>query len=341
MSIPGFHGSEFAHPWLLLLAIVLLLLASWRWRLVPRTALRLPTMAAVDGLPKTLRLRLRWLPTAGRIVALLLLAAALARPRGGEVIEQVTAEGVDIAIALDTSGSMLAEDMTSADGSAQNRIGAAKDVVAWFVKQRQSDRIGLVTFDDASVPRCPPTLDYDVLLGFLDQVTVSEDSRGTAIGAGLASALSRLKDSKARSRLVILVTDGRNNAGRIEPADAAAIAKLLGVRIYAVGVGTRGLARYPVGQGLFGRTEYQMVRADVDDDTLRSLADATGGLYYRATDRDELAKIFAAIDALEKSQVDVKRHVRYHEHFAPLLRIAALALVGAVLVGATFWRRFP
>lgn len=340
-ALPGLPSVELAHPWMLLLVAVPLLLAVWRWRATLRPSLRVPTLGAFEGLPRTLRLRTRWLPVAARVAALVLIAGALARPRGGELIETVTTDGIDIVMALDTSGSMLAEDMTSADGSAMNRLDAAKAVIARFVQRRTSDRIGLLSFDDASVPRCPPTLDYDILLGFLDQVEIDVESRGTAIGSGLASGVSRLKESKAASRVIVLVTDGRNNAGRIEPGDAAQVARLMGVRVYTVGVGTRGLARYPTGRGLFGRIEYQMVQADVDDDALRRIADATGGRYYRATDRDELDEIFADIDRLEKSEIDVKRHVRYREHFAPLVRAAACAIVAAALAGGAFWRSFP
>ena len=158
---------------------------------------------------------------------------------------------------------------------------------------------------------------------------------------GVDGALSRYGPSEAKSKVVILVTDGRNNAGRIEPADAAQLAKLMGIRVYTVGVGTRGLARYPMGRGAFGRMDYQMIQADVDEDSLRQIADVTGGRYYRATDRDELEQIFADIDRLEKSEIDVQRHVRYREHFPPFLRVSACALAAAALAGATFWRSFP
>jgi Ca-activated chloride channel family protein len=331
---------EVAHPWMLLLALVPLVLAAWQLRRPRRPSLRVPAAIAYDGLPTTLRQRLRGLPLALRVLALVALAVALARPRGGELIETVTTEGIDIVVALDTSGSMLALDMTTSAGAEQDRLAAAKEVIADFVQRRTSDRIGLLTFDEASVPRCPPTLDYDVLLGFLDQVQMDLESRGTAIGAGLASAVSRLKDSKAASRIVILVTDGRNNAGRIEPVDAAKIAQLMGIKVYTVGIGTRGQARVPVGRDMFGRTQYQMIQADVDEPTLLKIADMTSGRYYRATDGEQLERIFADIDQLEKSEIDVRRHVRYREHFPPILRLAAGFVAVAALAG-TYFRSFP
>jgi len=277
---------------------------------------------------------------AGRLLVLALIAVALARPQAGETLDTVKTEGVDIVIALDVSGSMLAEDMTTADGKRESRIDAAKEVAADFIRGRTADRIGLLTFEEATVPRCPPTLDYGVLLDFLSEVRVDDEGGRTALGMALASAVGRLRESKAASRVVILVTDGRNNAGRIEPADAAEMARLLGVRVHAIGIGSRGPAPYPV-RTAFGRITYRNVQSDIDEDTLREVADATGGEYFRATDRAELQRIFQRIDSMEKTEIEVEHHVLHHEHFPPFVRAAAALFALTALAGATLWRTAP
>lgn len=333
-----FFGNELMHPWALALAALPILVAAAAWWRRGRPALRVPTLAfaAAGGLrASTVRV-----PLLLRALALVLLAAALARPRGGEVQERVTTEGVDIVVALDLSVSMLAEDMGRAEGERRNRLEAAKEVVVSFIGRRTNDRIGYVTFDEASVPRCPPTLDHEVLMDFVRRSDVDPQSQGTALGSGLASAVNRLKESKAKSRVVILVTDGRNNSGFMSPDDAAEIARLMGVRVYAVGVGTRGEAPIPV-RGAFGRTEYRMIRADVDEETLQHVTDTTGGRFYRATRAGELEQIFDDIDKLEKSEMAVDRHVRWRELYPPLARAAAVLCALALVSGATLWRTFP
>lgn len=332
-------GHELAHPMLLLLALVPLALATIAWLRRARPALRLPDAtswtATAGWRARTVRV-----PLALKAVALILLAIALARPRGGDVQETVTTEGVDIVIALDLSVSMLAEDMGLLPGERRNRLQAAKEVVVGFIQRRTADRIGYVTFDEASVPRCPPTLDHDVLVDFVQRSDVDPESSGTALGSGLASAVNRLKTSKSKSRVVILVTDGRNNSGFIAPDDAAEIARLLGVKVYTIGVGTRGEAPLPV-RGAFGRTEYRMVRADVDEPGLQRIADLTSGRYYRATRAGELEQIFADIDRLEKTEIEVERHVRWREAYPPIARAAAGLLALGLLLGGTLWRTFP
>jgi Ca-activated chloride channel family protein len=334
-----FLGHELAHPFLLLLALVPVALVAVAWWRRGRPALRLPDVSAwahVSGWrARTLRL-----PLVLKGAALVLLAIALARPRGGEVQESVSTEGIDIVVALDLSVSMLSEDMGALPGQRKNRLDAAKEVIQSFIDRRRADRIGYVTFDEASVPRCPPTMDHDVLSDFVRRSEVDPESSGTALGSGLASAVNRLKDSKAKSRVVILVTDGRNNSGFISPDDAAEIARLMGVKVYAIGVGTRGEAPLPV-RGPFGRVEYRMVRADVDETGLQRIADATSGRYYRATHGGELEQIFEDIDKLEKTEIEVERHVRWREAYPSFARAAALVLASALLLGATVWRTSP
>jgi Ca-activated chloride channel family protein len=335
-------NAELAHPFALVLLVVPLALgalAFWRRRRGQPT-LRLSTLAPLLAAPRGLRVRTRWLGAAGRLVVLALVVVALARPRVGEELERVTTEGVDIVLALDTSGSMLAEDMASATGGRQSRLDAAKEVASTFVQGRSADRIGLLTFDEATVPRSPPTLDYGVLLDFLGQVHVQDEGGRTAVGMALVSAVGRLRESQAKTKVVILVTDGRNNAGRIEPLDAAEMARLLGVRVYAIGIGSRGPAPYPV-RSAFGRVSYRNVQSDIDEETLQAIADATGGEYFRATARGELEGIFRRIDDLEKTEMEVERHVLHHEHFPPFVRVAAALFAALMTAGATLWRTFP
>lgn len=332
---------ELAWPWalaLLALPALAAVWAAWRGRSL-RPALRVPSLAGLTDAPRSLRLRLRPLLVLGRLLVLVLLVLAVARPRLGESYETVTTEGIDIVIALDTSGSMLAEDMTSG-GARVNRLQAAKEVAADFVDGRTADRIGLISFDELAVPRCPPTLDYGVLLDLLSQVEIDDEGGKTAIGTALASAVNRLRESGADSRVVILVTDGRSNAGRVEPSDAAEMARLLGVRVYTVGIGTRGEALYPV-RGPFGVRSYQRIRSDIDEETLKEIARTTGGEYFRATHRGELEGIFDLVDELERTEIEVEEHVRHRELFPEILRAAGSLLALVLLAGATWWRTSP
>ena len=323
---------------LLALPVLAGLWSVWRGRSL-RPVLRLPSLAGLGAAPKSLRLRLRPLLTVGRLLVLALIVVAIARPRLGESFETVTTEGIDIVLALDTSGSMLAEDKTPG-GTRVPRLQAAKEVAAEFVKGRAADRIGLISFDELAVPRCPPTLDYGVLLDLLDQVQIDDEGGKTAIGTALASAVNRLRESEAESRIVILVTDGRNNAGRVEPSDAAEMARLLGVRVYTIGIGSKDDAYYPV-RGPFGQLSYQRIRSDIDEETLQEIAKTTGGAYFRATHRGELENIFHLVNQLERTEIEVEEHVRHHELFPELVRAAGVLLALVLLSGATWWRTSP
>ncbi|MEM7246129.1 MAG: VWA domain-containing protein [Acidobacteriota bacterium] len=331
-----------ARPWALLaLVLPLLILAWWWWRRGRlRPALRFPAAAAFADLPPSWRVRTRWLPGVLGLLGLVALTIAWAGPRGGETIETIRSEGIDIMVALDTSGSMLAEDMVSNAGKRINRLRAAKEVTADFVGGRMADRIGLVSFDEIAVPRCPPTLDYGVLYDLLAEVEIDGEGGHTAIGMAIASAVNRLRRSDAESRVIILVTDGRNNAGRIEPADAAEMARLLDIKIYAIGIGSEGEAPYPI-RGRFGVTGYQPVRSDIDEETLKVVAKQTGGAYFRASHRGQLDSIFAHIDELERSEIEVEKHVRHHELFPAFLRAGAVLLLLSVLGSLTTWRTWP
>lgn len=271
-----------------------------------------------------------------RLMALALLIVALARPRLENQKQSIYAEGIDIILVIDLSGSMLAEDFEP-----KNRIEAAKDVAIEFINNRISDRIGLVVFAGQSFTQCPLTLDYNLLKSFIAKLKAGMlDEDGTAIGMAIATATNRLRDSKAKTKLIILLTDGQNNAGEIEPITAAELAAALGIKIYTVGAGTQGYANYPFEDPLFGK-RYMRVKVDVDDVTLTRIAELTGGKYFRATDYESLKKIYKEIDALEKTKVEVETYVEYKEEFAQFLAPALIFLAIELLLAHTRFRKVP
>lgn len=325
----------FANPEYFLLLILIPLLIFWQWRKERRRLLelRVPTTSVFSVLPTTWRQRLRHLPTALRTLTLLLITIALARPQSRSEGETVTTEGIDIVMAMDISGSMLAEDFRP------NRIEAAKAVAQEFISGRPNDRIGLVVFAGESFTQCPLTIDHDVLKNLLREIKSGIIEDGTAIGMGLATSVSRLKDSDAKSRVIILVTDGVNNRGFIDPLTAAGIAQEFGIRTYTIGVGTIGMAPYPV-QTPFGR-QYQNVPVEIDEQLLQNIADITGGKYFRATDMRKLKAIYEEIDRLEKTRIEVTQFRRYTEEFYPLAMFAGVFLVLEILAAQTVLRKIP
>ena len=277
---------------------------------------------------------LRHMPAVLRGLAVVFLVVALARPQAGVTGENVVTEGIDIALALDISSSMLAEDLSP------NRIEAAKAVAAEFVAGRGADRIGLVIFAGKAFTQAPLTLDHSVVESLIGELEVGMIEDGTAVGMGLATAVKRLQASQAASKVVVLLTDGRNNRGEIDPVTAAQAAQALGVRVYTIGAGSRGTARVPV-TDRFGDTRYATVRVDVDEPTLRATAEATGGRYYRATDRESLEAIYSEIDELETTEMQVENFTSYGERFhIPLLAGLGLLLAELVL-GRTWLRTLP
>lgn len=317
--------------WLLLLALIPVL--AWRHhrdaRLGALTYSRLPA-----GTGGTWRLHL---PFYCRLGALMLLVLALARPQVGYSWEENLTEGIDILIALDVSGSMGAEDFEP-----KNRLVVAKDVVSNFVHHRPGDRLGLVIFSGAAFTRAPLTTDRAMLERLVGSLELGTLADGTAIGVALAAAAARLQDSAAKSRIIVLVTDGVNNAGEIDPLSAAAVCDGLGIRVYTIGVGTEGPVPIPIRQrdprtGLM-MTHRVTLEDQLDEELLRRIAVRTGGQFYRATDAESLRRIFAEIDRLERTPIQVKRFVRYEEAFPPLMW-AALTLMllplGAVWLGMT------
>jgi Ca-activated chloride channel family protein len=271
-----------------------------------------------------------------KAAALVLLVVALARPQQTLAGEDISTEGVDIVLALDTSGSMEAQDFQP-----RNRLEVAKQVAMDFIKGRVSDRIGLVVFAARAVTRCPVTVDYDVLLQLVDSTQPGMLPDGTAIGNALATGVSRLRLSKARSRVVILVTDGVNNTGEIDPLTAADMAQTLGIKVYTVGVGKEGTAPIPVTNPYTGRKQLMPMEVKIDEDLLREISRRTGGRYFRALDSDALRAIFKQIDSLEKSRVKVRRWADYIERFMPWT-VAALILLGLwIVLEETLFRKLP
>ncbi|MDH3735282.1 MAG: VWA domain-containing protein [Gemmatimonadota bacterium] len=327
---------RFADPWLLLLLLSIPALAYWQNRGpgARRGAFRYSNLSAVlrsDGA----RTGRRRLVTKGlRALGLAALVLAFARPQTGVTSENVSTEGVDIVLGIDISSSMLAEDLEP------NRLEAAKAVAAGFVERRTSDRIGLVVFAGEAFTQAPLTLDYGVISSVMSELRVGMVEDGTAIGLGLATALKRLEDSDAESRVVILLTDGRNNRGQIDPTTAAQMAEALGVRVYTIGAGSRGTARVPVDDPRFGR-QYVNMEVDVDEETLSAIAELTGGQYFRATDRESLEEIYAEIDALETTEIDVQSFTRYGELFHFPLAAGLLLLLLEVVLSNTALRRLP
>ena len=304
-------------------AILVPALIWWASRHVGRASLFFPTLERLkrfvqsDGLVERLPLALRG-------AALVLLAVALARPQQGLESSRLKHEGIDIVLVVDVSGSMLAEDFEW-HGQRRNRLDVVKAVVKGFIAERSHDRIGLVVFGGRAYTQCPLTLDHGWLLKQLDRVEIGMVEDGTAIGSGVATGLNRLRHSKAKSRVMILLTDGVNNAGTLSPEAAAELAKTLEVKIYTIGAGTTGLAPFPA-KDMFGRTVYQQVNIPVDDEGLTRVAQVTGGQYFRATDTESLRNIYAQIDRMEKTHFE-QPHYLVQKEWYPWFVVVALVLI--------------
>ena len=309
---------------------LLLLPGLWWWlRRTVRPALR---FSSVDGMQLlSHRSHAAWLrlPLMLRLLALLLLIVALARPRYGVETTKARSEGIDIVLVVDVSSSMLAEDFTL-HGHRTNRLDAVKDVIKTFIQHRPNDRIGLVVFGGHAYTVAPLTLDHGWLLTQLDRVRIGMVEDGTAIGSGIATGLNRLRSSKAKSRVMALLSDGVNNAGSITPDAAAQLAASLGVKIYTIGAGTKGLAPFPQ-HNVFGQTVYQPVEIPVDDEGLTRIAELTGGRYFRATDTESLEQTYAHIDQMEKTSMEQPKYMVYREHYMWFV-IPALLLIMMELV---------
>lgn len=325
----------FANPELLVLLIAVPLMALWYYyRLHKKESdVRYSTLSPFAGTGQSMKERLRHLPFILRMIVVTLVIIALARPQTTSKGENVYSEGIDIILVLDISGSMLAEDFQP------NRIEAAKSVAQEFITGRTNDRIGLVIFSGESFTQCPLTVDYEVLKSLIKPLKSGMIEDGTAIGLGLANGINRLRESKAKSKVIILLTDGVNNRGEIDPITAAQIAQSFGIRVYTVGVGTAGEAPYPV-QTPYG-TRYQMVPVEIDEKVLRQVAQMTDGKYFRATDNRKLRAIYREIDTLEKTRIEVRSFRRYTELFYSFVMAAVVLLLIDVGVSRTWLRKIP
>ncbi len=327
---------RFADPWFLLAAIPVLIAVGLMWfRRNRRPATAYSHLDLLANVSTSWRVRLRWIPTAARVLALLLIVVALARPQSGSASREITSEGIDIVLVLDVSGSMKAEDFKP-----NNRLYAAKEVIRDFVQGRTNDRIGLVVFAGQSFTQCPLTLDYDVLTGYLDEIDFGMIEDGTAIGMALANAVNRLRESEAKSKVVVLLTDGVNNRGQIEPLTAAEIAKTMDIRVYTIGAGKPGNALYPVEDPVFGK-RYVYIPNEIDEEVLRQMAKLTGGRYYRAQTEKMLEGIYDEISMLETTEIKVKEYVQYSELFKWFAVGALASIVLGGVLGATSFRTLP
>ena len=331
---------EFANKEYLLLFLLLIPYLVWYFLYRKKTepTMRMSDTYAYQFAPKSWRIRMIHLPMVLRIITISMIILVLARPQTHNSWGSKTVEGIDIMMAMDVSTSMLAADLKP------NRIEAAKSVAGEFVSGRPNDNIGLTIFAGEAFTQCPMTTDHQSLLNLLHNVRTDIAARGliqdgTAIGMGLANAVSRLKDSKTKSKIVILLTDGSNNSGDLSPLTSAQIAKSLGIRVYTIAVGTNGVAPYPMQVG--GTTQYVNMRAEVDTHTLSQIAAQTEGNFYRATNTAELKKIYQDIDKLEKTKMDVRKYSKRYEAYQRFALVAVVALLLELLLRLTVFRRIP
>jgi Ca-activated chloride channel family protein len=332
-----------ASPWYFLLILPLLALLAWqfwdsKWK---RPTFIFSQVTFMKKIAEPMRARFKWLPLIFKCLGILLAIVALARPQRADTKIKRNAEGIDIMICWDISDSMLIEDMPPDE----NRMESAKHTIERFIKARVSDRIGVVVFAGESYTRVPLTLDYALLLKNVAAVGTSHNMKmGTAIGVGLADSVTRLKDSTAKSRIVIFLTDGENNTGSIDPDTAIDIAKGYGIRVYSIGIGKDGEAQLPqIVEDAFGRQvkRYRPIHSDINEDLLRKMAADTGGKYWRATDGRVLEGIFQEINRLEKTKVEINQYTKYAELFPPYLQWAVLLYFLGVFLAHAVFRRGP
>lgn len=337
--IPGGEEFSFAHPWVLWLLLAVPFLAWLKGWLGRSAAITFSSTKLVEKLGSRRRSRAGAVLLGLQLVALALFLIALARPQFGRVTTRVQATGVDIMLVLDVSRSMLAEDFSIGNQRA-NRIDAVKLVTEQFIRQRPNDRIGIVAFAGKPYLVSPLTLDHDWLIRNLERLRIGLVEDGTAIGSAIAAGSNRLKDKEAKTKLIVLLTDGDNNAGNVQPLTAAEAAKSLGIRIYTVGAGSVGEAPFPM-QNAFGRTVYRNVPVNFDEKALEEIAALTEARYFRATDTSSLKAIFSEIDKLEKSKVEVEKTARFRDLFHWLVIPASVLLLLEMILSNTLWRRLP
>ena len=327
---------HFASPYYLwLLTLLVPMIGYYVWRTLQGGAsIQISSVAGVGRAPRTVRYYLRHLPFALRAAAFALLVVALARPQDVEQNVRTNTEGIDIMLAIDVSGSMLARDFKP------DRITAAKEVAGSFIADRYGDRIGLVAFAGEAFTQSPLTTDQSTLQTLLARIRSGLIEDGTAIGNGLATAINRLRESDAKSKVIILLTDGVNNQGQIAPMTAAEIAKAQGIRVYTIGVGTEGMAPYPA-IDMFGNLTFVNQKVEIDEKVLKAISDMTGGRYFRATDKEKLKAVYDEINQLEKSKIEVMEHISYHELFLTWALAALGLLFAEFLLSNLVLKRIP
>ncbi|TAJ12756.1 VWA domain-containing protein [Marinilabiliaceae bacterium JC017] len=325
----------FLHPEFFFLLIIIPLFIAWYiWKNRGlQASLQISTLRGFSQAPASKKAWLRHALFGLRVLVIALLIVVLARPQSSNSIRNVTTEGIDIVMALDISGSMLAEDFKP------NRLEAAKEVATQFISGRTNDKIGLVIFAAESFTQCPLTTDHSVLANLFRDIKTGMLEDGTAIGMGLATAVSRIKDSKAKSKVIILLTDGENNRGEIGPMTAAEIAKTFDIRVYTIGVGTVGTAPFPMNT-VFGK-QYQNVEVRIDEELLQNIADMTNGKYFRATDKEKLKAIYKEIDQMEKTKIEVKEYTKRSEEYWIFALLAGFFLFLEVFLRSTVLRNLP
>ena len=325
----------FNNPEYLFLLLLLIPVVFWYIREMYKSdaSLQISSHRNLQLKSKSLKIKLLHLPFILRTLAVLLLTIALARPQASNSWRTESTEGIDIMMALDISGTMMAEDLKP------NRLKASKDVAAEFILSRPNDNIGLVVFAGESFTQCPLTTDHAVLVNLFNGIDYGLIDDGTDIGLGLANAVNRLKDGKSKSKVIILLTDGSNNSGDIAPITAAEIAKTFGIRIYTIGVGSYGQVRIPV-QTPIG-IQYQLMDSEFDEKSLQEIATMTGGQYFRATNNSKLRNIYQEIDKLEKTKINVREYSKKNEEFYVFALIAFLLLLLEILLRNTFLKRIP
>ena len=329
-----FDNINFIHPWFFLLLLLIPLVAVFRYKRKGRhhASMTMPTLESVKGMRSWKVVLQKWLPML-RALAFIALICALARPQLTLKEEKVTADGIDIFLVIDLSSSMLAQDFKP------DRLEVSKRVAADFVDKRPFDRIGLAVFAGEAFTQCPLTTDHNVLKDFIDEIRCGLLEDGTAIGMGLATAINRIKDSEAESKVVILLTDGVNNAGYVKPLTAAEIAQEFDVKVYTIGVGTEGQALAPTSRRSDGRYQFSLTRVEIDEDLLTQIATMTGGKYFRAINEERLELIYAEIDRLEKTEIEVTTVKRYSEEFYRFVWMGVMLLLLEILLKMTFLRK--
>ena len=328
---------HFGNPGFLILLIFIPAMLWFNHRRGGRRSatLRFSDIGTLKKIPPSPMVTFRSIPFYLRCAAVVLLIVGLSRPQSGRKETEILTEGIDIILTLDISGSMKAEDFKP-----KNRLHVAKEVIKEFISGRSNDRIGLVIFAAHAYTQCPLTLDYGVLLSFLDQIDIGLIEDGTAIGTALATSVNRLKESKAKSRMVILLTDGVNNRGKIDPLTAAEIARTMDVKVYTIGAGMRGHALYPVEDPIFGK-RYVKIPTEIDEEILTEIAMKTGGEYYRATDPEGLEEIYSHISEMETTKVETKDYMKYNELFTYFLFPGFALLALELVLANTKFRRIP